>query len=42
MRRDLIVLVVVKLAALAMIYWAFFSPVHRPEIDVASHIAGKA
>jgi hypothetical protein len=42
MRRDLIMLVLVKLAVLALIYAAFFSPEHRPVIDVAAHIAGKA
>ncbi|HVY17675.1 MAG TPA: hypothetical protein VHB27_20820 [Rhodopila sp.] len=38
--RDLLVLVAVKLVALTLIYWVFFSPSHRPAIDVASHIAG--
>jgi hypothetical protein len=42
LRRDLALLVVCKLAALAVLYALFFSPSHRPAIDVATHIAGAA
>lgn len=40
LRRDLALLVACKLAALAVLYALFFSPSHRPAIDVAVHIAG--
>jgi hypothetical protein len=38
--RNLIVLMAMKLVVLTLLYWLFFSPSHRPEIDVARHIAG--
>ena len=41
LRRDLIVLVVIKLAMLSLLYCLFFSPSHRPAIDTVSHIAGQ-
>jgi hypothetical protein len=39
LRRDLILLLALKLAMLALLYVLFFSPAHRPAIDVAAHIA---
>jgi hypothetical protein len=39
-RRDLLLLVAAKLAALALLYWACFSPSHQPRVDVLRHIAG--
>ena len=39
-RRDLVLVVTAKLAVLALLYWAFFSPSHRPHIDPLLHIAG--
>jgi hypothetical protein len=39
-RRDLIVLVAVKLAMLSVLYCLFFSPSHRPAVDAMAHIAG--
>ncbi len=39
-RRDLILLIAVKLAVLSVLYGLFFSPSHRPVIDVVAHIAG--
>jgi hypothetical protein len=41
LRRDLIILVVIKLAMLSLLYGLFFSPSHRIAIDTASHIAGQ-
>ena len=39
-RRDLILLIAVKLAMLSVLYWLFFSPSHRPVVDAVAHIAG--
>jgi hypothetical protein len=41
LRRDLIVLVALKLAALSLLYFLCFSPSHRPTIDAVAHIAGQ-
>ena len=41
LRRDLILLVVIKLAMLSLLYYLFFSPSHRPEIDAVAHISGQ-
>jgi hypothetical protein len=35
LRRNLIWLIVIKLAALAALWLLFFSPVHRPTVDPA-------
>jgi hypothetical protein len=40
MRRDLVILIVAKLALLSVLYCLFFSPAHRPAIDAVAHIAG--
>ncbi|HTZ70683.1 MAG TPA: hypothetical protein VMB71_08540 [Acetobacteraceae bacterium] len=40
LRRDLALLLAAKLAALAAIYFLFFSPAHRNFPDIATHIAG--
>ncbi len=40
LRRELFALLVCKLAALAVLYALFFSPAHRPAIDVATRVAG--
>ncbi|MGD0142427.1 MAG: cytochrome oxidase putative small subunit CydP [Rhizomicrobium sp.] len=40
-RRDVLILISIKLAALAAIYWLFFAPHERPEprpVDIAAHI----
>jgi hypothetical protein len=39
-RRDLILLIVVKLAMLSLLYWLCFSPSHRPHVDMMGHIIG--
>jgi hypothetical protein len=41
LRRDLILLFVIKLAMLGLLYLLFFSPSHQPAIDVVAHIAGQ-
>lgn len=40
LRRDLVLLVVAKLALMAALYVLFFSPTHRPAINAVAHIAG--
>ncbi len=40
LRRDLVLLVAVKLIILTALYEVFFSPSHHPHIDMAMHIAG--
>ncbi len=40
LRRDLVLLLAAKLALLSVLYALFFSPAHRPAIDIAAHIAG--
>jgi hypothetical protein len=42
MRRDLAILIIVKLAMLSVLYCLFFAPSHRPAVDVMAHIAGAA
>lgn len=41
-RRDVLILISIKLAALAAIYWLFFAPHERPAAprpaDVAAHL----
>ncbi|HEX4367242.1 MAG TPA: hypothetical protein VH023_10450 [Rhodopila sp.] len=39
-QRDLILLVLGKIGALCVLYFLFFSPPHRPPIDILTHIAG--
>ena len=39
-RRDLLLLFAGKVCILAVLYWLFFSPSHRPTIDMLTHIAG--
>ncbi len=39
LRRDLILLIVIKLAMLSLLYVLFFAPSHHAEIDMASHIS---
>jgi hypothetical protein len=41
LRRELILLFMVKLAMLGVLYQLFFSPSHRPAIDTVAHIAGQ-
>jgi len=38
LRRDLIILFVIKIAMLTVLYLLFFSPTQRPIIDTAAHI----
>ena len=38
--RELAWVVALKLAALTVLYFLFFTPAHRNPIDVAAHIAG--
>ena len=33
LRRELTWLVLLKIAALALLWWLFFSPAHRPGVD---------
>lgn len=40
LRRDLILLILIKLAMLSLLYFLFFSPSHRPDIDAVTHIIG--
>jgi hypothetical protein len=40
LRRDLVLLVAVKLIILTVLYEVFFSPSHHPHIDMAMHITG--
>ncbi len=40
LRRDLILLLAAKLVLLTILYALFFSPAHRPAIDIMAHIAG--
>jgi hypothetical protein len=40
LRRHLVLLVAAKFMMLAVLYALFFSPGHRPPIDVAAHIVG--
>jgi len=40
LQRDLITLVAAKIALLTVLYMLFFSPAHRPAINVVAHIAG--
>ena len=45
LRREIIVLLAVKLAALSVIYFAFFGPSVRPHIttpDIAAHLTAGA
>ena len=45
LRREIIGLLLVKLAALTVIYFAFFGPSARPHIathDLAAHLTGDA
>lgn len=39
-RRDVAVLLAIKVLALIAIYVAFFTPAHQPAINPAAHIAG--
>jgi hypothetical protein len=39
LRRDLILLIVIKLAMLSLLYVLFFAPSHHTGIDMASHIS---
>jgi hypothetical protein len=39
LRRELTWLVLLKIAALALLWWLFFSPVHRTGVD--GHAAGQ-
>lgn len=41
LRRDLVLLVAVKVALLAILYSAFFSPSHQSAVDAMAHIAGE-
>jgi hypothetical protein len=41
-RRDIAVLLAIKVLALTAIYVAFFAPAHRPAINPAAHIAGSS
>ena len=41
LRRDLILLISIKLAMLFLLYCLFFSPSHRPDIDTLTHILGR-
>ena len=38
LRRDLVWLLAVKFAALGLLWLLFFSPVHRPAVDVSAAI----
>jgi len=40
--RDVAALVLVKLVALAVIWWLFFSPSHRPVVDAQARLLGPA
>ena len=40
LRRDLLLLISIKLMMLWLLYVLFFSSAHRPAIDVIAHIAG--
>lgn len=42
LRRELLLLISIKVAMLWLLYVLFFSPAHRPAIDVIAHIAGRA
>jgi len=44
LRRELVGLIALKLVALALLWWLFFSPAHRTAVDAdsASHRLGVA
>ena len=41
LRRDLILMIVIKAAMLSLLYVLCFSPSHQPNIDTSAHIAGE-
>jgi hypothetical protein len=41
LRRDLILMILIKVALLSLLYFLFFSPSRQPVIDAVAHIASQ-